>query len=356
MTRAGRRPVVLLHGYSASGSTFTHGAIPEPLARYLWRAGHDVWVLDLRTSAALPTATQPWRFEDAAFVDLPAAIAHVHGLTGKRVDLLAHCIGAVQLSMALLADDAALARWEDAAGGAPWRRAAEGRALLEHLPDHLHRIVLSQKGPMLAYSDDNVLRAYFMRVLRRAVLPHDYQFRSSKDQGAAGGLMDRLFSTLPYPDDEFLLENPFVPPWKRAAWGGFRHRMDALYARDFSLGNIAAETLGAIEDLFGPLHLDTVAQAIHFARLNTITDAAGEPFDTSGARLAQRWPQDGTLAIHGAQNGLVDVHSLHVLGQQMAHAGIPLWGVGLVGLGVVVWVLGGVAARDVFPYISGFLA
>src|SRR5205085_7940530 len=46
----GKPPVALIHGYSASGNTFTHAAIPEPLARHLWLSGRDVWVLDLRTS------------------------------------------------------------------------------------------------------------------------------------------------------------------------------------------------------------------------------------------------------------------------------------------------------------------
>ena len=69
-------PIALIHGYSASGSTYTHESIPMPLALYLHRRGHDVWVLDLRTSAGMPSAILPWHFEDAALADLPVAIAH----------------------------------------------------------------------------------------------------------------------------------------------------------------------------------------------------------------------------------------------------------------------------------------
>ncbi len=319
----GRRPLALVHGYSASGSTFTHRAIPQPLARYLWQRGHDVWVLDLRTSAAMQTATLPWRFEDAAFVDLPAAIAFVRERTGQTVDVFAHCIGAVMLSMALLGDADMVSRWYGADLAQGWNRSPRWDAERNGLAANLGRIVLSQKGPVLVYSDDNVLRAYFMRMLRRVVLPDDYQFHIPAEQNAADALMDRLFCTLPYPEAEFVRENPLLPPWRRALWAGFRHRMDALYARDFSLEHVSTTTLAAIADLFGPLHLDTVAQAIHFARLNTITDRAGEPFDTSGARLRARWPRGGTLAIHGAENGLVDVHTVHLLKQQMDFAGVP---------------------------------
>ncbi|MDB5955644.1 GMC family oxidoreductase N-terminal domain-containing protein [Ramlibacter sp.] len=351
----GRRPIALVHGYSASGTTFTHHAIPQPLARYLWQRGHDVWVLDLRTSAGMATATLPWRFEDAAFVDLPAAISFIRERTGQTVDVFAHCIGAVMLSMALLGDAEMVSRWYGADLADGWNRWPRWDAERNALAANLGRIVLSQKGPVLVYSDGNVLRAYFMRLLRRVALPDNYQFHIPADQNAVAALMDRLLSTLPYPEMEFLRENPLLPPWRRAQWAGFRHRMDALYARDFSLEHITPTTLGAIADLFGPLNLDTVAQAIHFARLNTITDRAGAPFDTSGARLRARWPRGGTLAIHGAENGLVDVHTVHLLRQQMDFAGVPFRECVIPGYGHQDCLIGRHAARDVFPHVSAFL-
>lgn len=344
--RPGAQPVVLVHGYSASGSTFTHDAIPMPLARYLWNRGRDVWVLDLRTSAGLETAREPWNFEDAAFADLPVAIDFIARQTGRPVDVFAHCIGAVMLGMALLGTPL------------PERPGQPRHAFprqLAALRGNIRRIVLSQKGPVVVYCDDNVLRAYFMRVLRRAILPEDYQFRSEAKPGAATLLMDRLLATLPYPDDEYDRENPGLP-WLRAPWAGFRHRMDALYARDFSLSNVDGRTLAAIEDLFGPLNLDTVAQAIHFARLNTITDPAGQPYDTSGAHLAARWPRGGTLSLHGADNGLVDVRTVEALGSQMRHAGVPFDARVVAGYGHQDCLIGRHAQRDVFPLVEEFLA
>jgi hypothetical protein len=351
----GRPPIALLHGYSASGSTFTHGAIPEPLARHLWRRGHDVWVLDLRTSAGMRSATMPWSFEDAAFVDLPAAIDFIRRRTGRQVDVFAHCIGAVMLSMALLADADMVSRWYAADLKQGWNRTPRWDAERNALGDNVGRIVLSQKGPLLVYSDENVLRAYLLRALRRVVFPDNYQFRPPADQDVLGGVMDRLLCTMPYPEGEFLRENAFLPPWRRAAWAGFRHRMDALYARDFSLENIGDRTLASIEDLFGPLNLDTVSQAIHFARLNTITDRGGEPFDTSGAQLRARWPRNGTLAIHGEENGLVDIHSLHVLKKQMDFAGVPFRECPIPRYGHQDCLIGVHAARDVFRHVTDFL-
>jgi len=99
--------------------------------------------------------------------------------------------------------------------------------------------------------------------------------------------------------------------------------MDALYARDFSLANIEDRTLDAIADLFGPLNLDTVAQAIHFARRNTITDRTGRPFVATASVLRERWPLRGTVSIHGSKNGLVDVKTLEAMHTQMEYAGVP---------------------------------
>jgi choline dehydrogenase-like flavoprotein/pimeloyl-ACP methyl ester carboxylesterase len=315
-------PLVFIHGYSASGTTFTHEDIPEPMARYFSQQGRDVWILDLRTSAGMPSAVLPWNFEDAALADIPIAIERILAVTGApQVDVFAHCIGAVMLSMALLADpdDAAqMAQINDVdpADGVPPRRYDDQ---VRALKASIRRIVLSQKGPVPVYSDGNVLRAYLTRVLRSLVLPQNYQFRVPADQSLGAQGLDRLLSSLPYPDNEQWRENP-LRPCAKTPWAAFRHRMDALYARDFSLANISDRTLGALEDLFGPLNLDTVSQAVHFARYNRITNGAGRNCFVTVTRMQDRWPAGGTLAIHGEDNGLADIRTLAELSQLMAQA------------------------------------
>jgi cholesterol oxidase len=39
--------------------------------------GRDVWVLDMRSSAGLDTATVDWTFETMAGQDIPVAIRHI---------------------------------------------------------------------------------------------------------------------------------------------------------------------------------------------------------------------------------------------------------------------------------------
>ena len=89
--------------------------------------------------------------------------------------------------------------------------------------------------------------------------------------------------------------------------------MDALYGRDFNVENLSKRTLHAIDDLFGPLSTETVAQAIHFARLGVITNRAGRNVFVTRRNLRERWTADATdrtLSIHGVDNGLYDIATL----------------------------------------------
>src|SRR5262249_31403139 len=81
--RPDRPPVLLIHGYSASGTTFVHPTLRPGLAERLVKEKRDVWVLDLRSSAGMPWNTYPWTFEEIGFEDIPLAVDHVVGVCGK---------------------------------------------------------------------------------------------------------------------------------------------------------------------------------------------------------------------------------------------------------------------------------
>lgn len=358
-------PLVIIHGYSASGTSFTHDAIPEPMARYFWQKGRDVWLLDLRTSAGMASSILPWSFEDAALADIPVAIERIRRITKQpQVDVFAHCIGAVMLSMALLTDVDDQDQWEqiNAVEAPDGVRPTRYPAQIRLLRASIRRIVLSQKGPVLAYSDGNVLRGYLMRVLRRLILPQDYQFRAPAHQSLADQALDRLLSSLPYPAAELARENPTWPwstwPLGRTPWVGFRHRLDALYARAFKLGNIDGATLDALEDLFGPLNLDTVSQAVHFARYNKITNGAGRNCFVTVSRVRDLWPKGGTLSIHGDENGLADVRTLKEMKDLMRAAGraATFKTLRIVGFGHQDCVIGIRAREKVFDPVEEFLS
>ena len=137
----------------------------------------------------------------------------------------------------------------------------------------------------------------------------NYEFRTAPDPSLADQLLNRFLATLPYPEEEFDLENPPYAFWRRTAFVGTRHRMDALYGRDFNLRNIDRSVLEHIDDLFGPLSIETVSQAIHFARLQEITNRSGRNVYVSRSHLKNRW-KFPTLSVHGEDNGLADVATL----------------------------------------------
>jgi cholesterol oxidase len=300
-----KRPVLLIHGYSASGTTFAHPAVPGNLTQTLCEAGREVWILDMRCSAGLPTAADDWPFEAMANQDIPIAIDHVSAAHTKgndapaRVDVVAHCMGAAMFSMAMLAD------------GYQHKR----------LQYKIGRVVFSQVGPVMMLSRTNVLAAYIMRFARRFLSMRDYKFSPQGDTTLAGQLFDRALAAMSMPRHEFRRENPFVPP-RATPWVGTRHRMDALYGRTFSLKNLSKKVLDQLDDFFGPISVETVSQVIHFAGYNTVTNQRGVNRYVTPYRIAERltFPM---MSIHGEDNGLVDVATLALMRNTLEKAGIP---------------------------------
>ena len=297
---APKRPVLLIHGYSASGTTFVHSAVPGNLVEMLCKEGRDVWVVDLRSSAGLPTATQPWTFEDMAEKDIPRAIDHVLASTAsEKVDVVGHCMGCAMFSMAVLSDD---------------RR-------LERLHECVGRAVFSQVGPAMILSRSNVLAAYIMRYVRQFLPLEEYQFSPHGATSVIDEMLDRALSAMAMPIEEYRRENPFWPPGKATPWVGTRHRMDALYARTFTLNNLSSEVLDKIDDFFGPLSVETVSQVIHFAMCHTVTNRKGINRYVGYNRLKERFTFP-LMSIHAEDNGLVDVATLTLMRDALLNSGV----------------------------------
>ena len=299
-------PVVMIHGYSASGTSFTHDTIHNNFTKSFWEEGRDVWVLDMRTSPGLPSARYPWTFEDVAGADIPVAIDYIYRQyeNGRKVDVLAHCMGAVMFSMAALNPDYIIDR------NNPWLEHYFGNGTLGKpgfidgfFENRVRSVIFSQVTPTVVFSPDNKLRAFYMQHLKE-LMPDNYQFRPEHEPTLADDLIDRLLYTLPYPEEEFDIENPPWNPSKRTPFTRTRHRMDALYGRDFNLVNVDEKVLQHIDDLFGPMSIDTVKQTIHFARLDTIATKEGHNLFVTEKNL-ENW-KFPTCSFNGKDNGLVD--------------------------------------------------
>lgn len=354
-------PLVMIHGYSVSGTTFTHPSLKKSAAEYFWKQGRDVWIVDLRTSTGFATASLPWSIEEVALVDIPAALLHIKNATGQRADVIAHCIGAAMMGMALLTDARDIAasrvqlgvdtRIKKAQLGTLMAFNGAGGGGQPH--PTVRSIVLSQKGPLLRYSEANVFRAYLLRSLRRWLVPDGYRFEPLDEPKVSDQLLDRLLSSLPYPDPDYDVENP-PWPWQTTPWTATRHRMDALYGRDFAAGNLNDRTLRAINDLFGPINLNTVAETLNFVDFNCITNQRGRGEFVTLDNLYKRWGGIPTLAIHGAGNGLVDVSTQTLLEENFGAAGVPFKKITFPKLEHQdVWI--GIRSHKVFAKIERFL-
>ena len=301
------QPVVLIHGYSTSGTSFAHEKVDPNLASYLWHQERDVWVLDLRTSSGMPFARMPWTLDQVALADIPAAIDQVCRTTGsEQVDLMSHCMGGAMTGMAVLAQLKAGERF--------YRER-------EQLPHRIRRLVLSQVGPLVVFSQANTFRAFLMSYVR-SVLPRiQYTFRVDGEPSLGDELLDRLLAAMPYPREELAIENHWWP-FADTSFVGTRHRMDALYGRDFSLQNVDRNILDNLDDFFGPLSLATISQSIHFARRKTITNHAGRNVYVSRESL-KKWTFP-TLCIHGEDNGLSNVATLERMRGVLSDAGCQI--------------------------------
>lgn len=301
-------PVLLIHGYSASGTTFAHEAIPEGgLAGHLCRKGRDVWVLDLRSSCGMPTARERWTFEQIGYSDIPIAVERVLRLTNHgQVDIVAHCMGSAMLCMALL-------------GAYPDAPNVSDPHLRERrlLPSRIHRLVMSQVGPDVIMAPENIFRSYIMRYVRHYLPLAEYSFNTAESPSQADAMLDRVLASIPYSEDEFRLENPVWPLGVRTRWVAARHRMDALYGRTFKLANMPSVVLDQIDDFFGPLNLDTVAQVLHFTKTTHITDAMGKAsFSLPG--VAEDRLTFPILSLHSGQNGLASPLTAETMGRYLA--------------------------------------
>lgn len=322
-------PVLMIHGYSASGTTFAHSALDRGLMPYLCDEPfrRDVWILDMRSSCGMPTASDNWSFEDMGCEDIPVAVEHVCQATGSgQVDVVAHCMGVAMLFMGLLGKEGAgqpslgghevLRRklW-DRNGAAPNPPAQENSQ--PGNGGRIRRLVMSQVGPAVQLTPANIARSYLMRYAKQFVQGAHYEFRPGREAGLATELLDRLLAAMPYPPGEFELENPFWPPGKRLSWVGSRHRIDALFGRVFNLGNVSAEVLEHIDDFFGPFNVDTVSQVMHFARHQRITDRHGFSRFATPEHMSERltFPM---LSLHSADNGLADVGTKDALARILA--------------------------------------
>ena len=341
---ADKPPVLMIHGYSASSTTFAHKSLPNSLAKFCYEQGRDVWLLDCRTSCAQDSSRYPWSFESVAQTDIPKAISHIYDFykSQQKIDIISHCMGAIMLGMSILKYADVEATDDTDCHGS------------DFFTKRLNRIVLSQATPAIKFTQDNNFRSFATSYLKELV-PDDYQFQPNGNR--ASTVLDRILYTLPYPSKEFdTLNAPFTPS-KRANFARTRHRMDAFFSRTFELNNISSETLDCIDDFFGPINVNTIIQASQFATSNIMADSKGRNEYLSRERLQRYWGNIPTMSFHSKNNGLIDYSTGERTKRIFQEAGTPYHSVLINDLkyGHQDSIISPNAHKDIFPYITDFL-
>ncbi|RZL89184.1 MAG: hypothetical protein EOP82_20675, partial [Variovorax sp.] len=272
---SGARPVLLIHGYGASGSTFAHASIPNNLVSTLMKAGREVWVLDLRTSIGLCQRSY-WSFDEVAREDIPDAVAHVLARSGaQQVDVVAHCIGAAMFCVEMLRNE-------------------------DRLYESIGAVVLSQVGPLLRASPMNRFRGYLASYLQQYLGVEQFDV-VQKDQTPAVLLADAVLATFPYPDGDGEAGRLLTVP----GFAAVRHRADGIFGQTMRLDNIGDATLRSLADIYGWVMVKGLAQVSHYAREQLLTDAQGMNRVVTHEHLAERFAFP-VMLLHGRQNAVFD--------------------------------------------------
>ena len=281
-------PIVLFHGFTASGSTFAHPSIPRNLVQYLCSERRDVWVVELPTSIAFEKRDAKDRsFEEVADV-MPNIVDFVTRQTdAAQVDVLGHCIGAAMFCRIVLRD--------------------------ARLHTQVRSLTLSQVGPLIQMSPANQLRGYLASYLAQYLGTKTLDARPSFEPGGAEGVgqtvLDAILASLPYPQRD--LERALGDAATAAGRPDFRlvrHRADAMLGQLFELTHdspMAAATLDALDDILGYARVQTLAQIIHYCRLSMLSDSDGRNREVTSDRLTERMGFP-VLILHGRRSGVFD--------------------------------------------------
>jgi len=282
---AQRPPVLLIHGFGASGNTFTLPTVTKSLVKHLVQRGFDPWVLDLRTSIALACSKRDWSFDAAAFGDIPAAVDLVRRHTGARqIDVIAHCIGAAMFSMAAL----------------------EGMLKVPGTrQDVVRKAVLSQAGPLMELPPANRFRGYLASYFKHYLDVEEFDTTASLTR--FNRFIDRILAAYPYPRHEWKNHLPLLP-WTRLTHEAWCLRSYGIYGRLFEHANLNARTLDRLGDYLGHIRYRTYQQTIFYATMRRLTDSYGKNVFVTHDNIQRRFRFPVCL-LHGSENAVFDART-----------------------------------------------
>jgi cholesterol oxidase len=330
-------PVLLIHGFGASGGQFATERVAENMVQHLASKGLDVWVAELRTSIGVRYSYRQCTLDEVAREDVPAIVSWVLEKTQKdQLDVIAHCIGSAIFCSAVLR------------GYLHDRDAQRSR---------IRRAVLLQVGPLVRLSTVNRFSAHMVAFLRRYVKIDRVNCSIDSRRGASDALIDRLLGTYPYPAAECAAHRLW-PPWRRHTHIANCNRSAAIFGQLFQHANLGPRMLDGLGELLGQTNITTFEQIVQYALHERLTDYEAENAYVTERNVREHFDFPVRF-IHGRRNevfapattrrSLRLLRRVHGESEMRDRVVIP-------GYGHLDPIVGENAYVDVYPRISEFLA
>lgn len=277
---AGGQPVLLIHAFVTSGYMFATPRVRCNAVEALTKAGFDTWVVELRTSVALPCSHDPWDFDIVGKLDVPAAVTHVFNACKQRVHVVAQCMGSAVFNMAVLQG-----LLDDANGQTMIASSVQVQVSMDivaSLPNHVKAVALRGMQTLMDMDEVDV-------VADRRTLGDDHRFAA---------IADRMLWMWPVNDvdAQSMMDNSLTAD-RQGELAGIR-RITALYGRIFSWDNVPAGVRDHLPELFRHASMRAIEHLIRMERAGRIVDFTGKDcyVDDDAIRKHYRFP---VLFVHG---------------------------------------------------------
>ena len=349
-----RSHVVLVHGLAQGSLIWCSPAIGTSMAQYLHAQGHEVWMLDYRLSnrfsedadsAGQRVPFDGWCMDEIGLVDMPAALRRIVQETRQPVHVIAHCVGAVGMEIAI------------------------ARGLLGR--DEVASLTLNAIHPWVQPAPANRVRAklgvFFRDVLGNDLFDPIPQARN--EVSAAQSILDRFAFAFARIDEECEDVHPLPGRNADAALANaICDRMTFLYGRMWRHANIAPALHRAWKDIVGRAP-GAVFRHMYYMLVNQVVlNADGEHVYMTDDNVRANWQGIPTLFLHGEESDVFNPQSATESALRLSQLVDPAARDGRFGDATLVKLLrvpgyghmdvifGRHAVNDVFPHLQAFIA
>jgi len=331
-------PVLLIHGMAHGSRVYWTDTIEHNMTSHLLEHGYHVWMLDHRLSTNLSIDPLPGLSIDSiAEVDIPWAINTIYALTGQKVRVFAHCVGAGAFQMAML----------------------EGRLNVHGKDDSIveskiEAAVIHAVPAWLVASEDNRWRANIVSMFQNRFEDIMFEPIPHNDPSVMEMITDRFSNSFGWEETEFKLHRQNDKQDDQFG-RSICNRMTLLYGDEWLHTNLEGETHNALDTLVGPSPIASMRQAFYCIVKGRLTGEKGENTYVKEDKIKKNWTFP-TFFLHGDHNKVFKAQSTKVSYEKLKRL-IPDLAAGykiIKNYGHMDMLFGKTAYIDVFPEISNF--